>query len=154
MDATKKGDTMTVGMFQNLWGVQFVSQGEGRGRLGFYSCQNLVGQFPAPPGSDGLEDETVVCGVIPKFPFVGIILSTMFPPTKRSYVCWPPSKFTKLRFETISSGGNVVTVQLRGNSKDINFQLHHRLSKFEVPAVVNLKHIFELFGLYTTCFLI
>ena len=64
----------------------------------------------SPPCSDGLEDETVVCGVIPKFPFVGIILSTMFPPTKRSYVCWPPSKFTMLRFETISSGGYVVTV--------------------------------------------
>jgi hypothetical protein len=26
------------------------------------------------------------------------------------------------------------------------------LPKFEVPVVVNLKHIFELFGLYTTCF--
>ena len=38
--------------------------------------------------------------------------------------------------------------------KDFNFQLHYRLSKFEVPVVVNLKHIFELFGLYTTCFLI
>ena len=37
-----------------------------------------MGQFLLP-GSDGLEDETVVCGVIPKFPFVGIILSTMFP---------------------------------------------------------------------------
>ena len=47
-----------------------------------------------------------------------------------------------------------MTVQLRGNQKDFNFQLHHRLSKFEVPVVVNLKHIFELFGLYTTCFLI
>ena len=45
-------------------------------------------------------------------------------------------------------------VQLRGNQKDVTFQLHHRLSKFEVPVVVNLKHIFELFGLYTTCFLI
>ena len=45
-------------------------------------------------------------------------------------------------------------LQLRGNQKDFNFQLHHRLSKFEVPVVVNLKHIFELFGLYTTCFLI
>ena len=45
-------------------------------------------------------------------------------------------------------------VQLRGNQKDFNFQLHHRLSKFEGPVVVNLKHIFELFGLYTTCFLI
>ena len=33
------------------------------------------------------------------------------------------------------------------NKKDFNFQLHHRLSKFEVPAVVNLNHIFELFGL-------
>ena len=39
-------------------------------------------------------------------------------------------------------------IQLRGNQKDFNFQLHHRLSKFEVPVVVNLKHIFELFGLY------
>ena len=45
-------------------------------------------------------------------------------------------------------------VQLRGNQIDFNFQLLHRLSKFEVPVVVNLKHIFELFGLYTTCFLI
>ena len=45
-------------------------------------------------------------------------------------------------------------LQLRGNQKDFNFQLHHRLSKFEVPVVVNLKYIFELFGLYTTCFLI
>ena len=45
-------------------------------------------------------------------------------------------------------------IQLRGNQKDFNFQLHHRMSKFEVPVVVNLKHIFELFGLYTTCFLI
>ena len=33
-------------------------------------------------------------------------------------------------------------VQLRGNQKDFNFQLHHRLSKFEVPVVVNLKHNF------------
>ena len=33
-------------------------------------------------------------------------------------------------------------------------RLHHHLSKFEVPVAVNLKHIFELFGLYTTCFLI
>ena len=45
-------------------------------------------------------------------------------------------------------------LQLRGNWKDINFQLHHRLSTFEVPVVVNLKHIFELFGLYNTWFLI
>ena len=45
-------------------------------------------------------------------------------------------------------------LQLRRNQKDFNFQLHHRLSKFEVPVVVNLKHIFELFGLYNTCFLI
>ena len=45
-------------------------------------------------------------------------------------------------------------IQLRGNQKDFNFQLHHRLSKFEVPVVVNLQHIFELFGLYNTCFLI
>ena len=45
-------------------------------------------------------------------------------------------------------------VQLRGNQKDVNFQLHHHLSKFEVPVVVNLKHIFELFGIYNTCFLI
>ena len=48
----------------------------------------------------------------------------------------------------------IADVQLRGNQKDFNFQLHHRLSKFEVPVVVNLKHIFELFGLNTTCFLI
>ena len=41
-------------------------------------------------------------------------------------------------------------LQLRGNQKDFKYQLHHRLSKFEVPVVVNLKHIFELFGLYTT----
>ena len=47
-----------------------------------------------------------------------------------------------------------ILLQLRGNQKDFNFQLHHRLSKFEVPGVVNLKHIFELFGLYATCFLI
>ena len=46
------------------------------------------------------------------------------------------------------------TIQLRGNQKDVNFQLHHRLSKFEVPVVVNLKHTFELFGLYNTCLLI
>ena len=45
-------------------------------------------------------------------------------------------------------------VQLRGNQKDFNFQLHYRLSKFEVPVVVNLKHIFELFGLCITSFLI
>ena len=37
-------------------------------------------------------------------------------------------------------------IQVRGNWKDIIFQLHHRLSKFEVPVLVNLKHIFELFG--------
>jgi hypothetical protein len=37
---------------------------------------------------------------------------------------------------------------------NFNFQLHHRLSKFEVPVVVNLKHIFELFGHNTTYFLI
>ena len=30
----------------------------------------------------------------------------------------------------------------------------HRLSKFEVSVVVKLKHIFELFGLYITCFFI
>ena len=47
-----------------------------------------------------------------------------------------------------------ILIQPRGNQKDFNFQLHHRQSKFEVPVVVNLKHIFELFGLYTTCFLI
>ena len=29
-----------------------------------------------------------------------------------------------------------------------------QFSKFEVPVVVNLKHIFKLFGLYATCFLI
>ena len=45
-------------------------------------------------------------------------------------------------------------LQLRGNQKDFNFKLHHHLSKFEVAVIVNLKHIFELFGLYTTCFLI
>ena len=45
-------------------------------------------------------------------------------------------------------------IQLRGNQKDVNFQLHHRLSNFEVPFVVNIKHILELFGLYNTCFLI
>ena len=45
-------------------------------------------------------------------------------------------------------------LQLKRNKKDFDFQLHHRLSKFEVTAVVNLKHIFQLFGLYTTCFLI
>ena len=45
-------------------------------------------------------------------------------------------------------------LQLRGNLNDFNFQLHHRLLKFEVPLVVNLKHNFELFWLYTTCFLI
>ena len=38
--------------------------------------------------------------------------------------------------------------------ENFNFQFHHRLSKFEVPVVVNLKHIFELIGIYTTCFLI
>ena len=31
----------------------------------------------------------------------------------------------------------VTHVQLRGNQKDFNLQLHHRLSKFEVPVVVN-----------------
>ena len=36
-------------------------------------------------------------------------------------------------------------LQLRGNQKDFNF---------EVPVVVNLKHIYEFFGLYPTCFLI
>ena len=41
-------------------------------------------------------------------------------------------------------------VQLRGNQKDINSQIHHRLSKFKVPVVVNLKHTFELLGLYNT----
>ena len=49
---------------------------------------------------------------------------------------------------------NQLLVLLRGNQKDLNFQLHHRFSKFEVPVDVNLKHIFELFGLYTTCFMI
>ena len=33
-------------------------------------------------------------------------------------------------------------------TKDFNFQLHRRLSQFEVPVVVNLKYIFELFGLF------
>ena len=45
-------------------------------------------------------------------------------------------------------------IQLRVNQKDVNFQLYHHLPKFEVPVVVNFKHIFELFGLYNTCFLI
>ena len=45
-------------------------------------------------------------------------------------------------------------LQLSGNQKGFNFQLHHRFSKFEVPVVVNSKHIFELCGLYTTFFLI
>ena len=53
-----------------------------------------------------------------------------------------------------SSRGKIAPVQLRRNQEDFNFQLHHRLSKFEVPVVVNLKHIFENFGLYTTSFLI
>ena len=53
-----------------------------------------------------------------------------------------------------SEGRYLFHIQLRGNQKDVNFQLQHRLSKSEVPVVANLKHIFELFGLYTTCFLI
>ena len=44
----------------------------------------------------------------------------------------------------------LIVIQLRGNYKDFNFQLHHRLSKFEVPVVVDLNHIFELFGPYNT----
>ena len=36
-------------------------------------------------------------------------------------------------------------VQLRGNQKDFNSQIHHRLSKFKVPVVVNLKHFFLIF---------
>ena len=63
-----------------------------------------------------------------------------------------------VQFQIWVSNINIVVkdqhLQLRGNQKDFNFQLHHRFSKFEVPVVVNLKHIFELFGLYTTCFLI
>ena len=47
---------------------------------------------------------------------------------------------------------NVLTAKRKLES--LQFQLHHCLSKFEVPVVVNFKHIFELFGLYTTCFLI
>ena len=38
-------------------------------------------------------------------------------------------------------------VQLRGNQKDVNFQLRHRFSKFEVSVIMNLKHSFELFEL-------
>ena len=38
--------------------------------------------------------------------------------------------------------------------KDVNFQLHHRLSNFEVSVDVNLKHVSKFFGLYNTCFLI
>ena len=30
---------------------------------------------------------------------------------------------------------NIFFIQLRGNQKDFNFQLHHRFSKFEVPVV-------------------
>ena len=45
-------------------------------------------------------------------------------------------------------------LELKGNQKALYFQLHHRLSKFEVPVFVNLKHIFEIFRLYITCFLI
>ena len=36
----------------------------------------------------------------------------------------------------------------------LQFSTNHRFSKFEVPLVVNLKHIFELFGLNASCFLI
>ena len=61
---------------------------------------------------------------------------------------------TFLRKKVIFLKPCIFLLQLRGNQKDFNFQLHHRFSKFEVPVVVNLKHIFELFGLYTTCFLI
>ena len=58
-----------------------------------------------------------------------------------------------------SSGSRVTAYIVKKNRKNqtdwlLNFQLHHRLSKFELPVVGNLKHIFELFGLYTTCFLI
>ena len=35
----------------------------------------------------------------------------------------------------------------------LQFSTSSSLSKFEVPVVVNLKHIFERFGLYTSCFL-
>ena len=31
----------------------------------------------------------------------------------------------------------------RSKEKDFNFQLHHRLSKFEVPVVVNSKAYFS-----------
>ena len=34
------------------------------------------------------------------------------------------------------------------------FSTSSLFAKFEVPVVVNLKHISELFGLYNTCFLI
>ena len=35
-----------------------------------------------------------------------------------------------------------------------HFSTSSSLSKFEVPVVMNLKHIFELLGLDSTCFLI
>ena len=62
--------------------------------------------------------------------------------------------YCNLQGNSLKGIENKTIVQLRGNQKDFHFQLHHRLSKFEVPVVVNLKHIFELFGLYTTCFFI
>ena len=112
MDATKKGKNDSRNVSKSV-GVQVVSQDLLKGKVLLLFLPKSGGSISPPaPGSDGLGDETVVCGVIPKFPFVGIILSTMFPPTKRSYVCWPPSKFTMLRFDTISSGGNVVTVSI------------------------------------------
>jgi hypothetical protein len=36
----------------------------------------------------------------------------------------------------------------------LQFSTSSSFVKIEVPVVVILKHIFELFGLYTTCFLI
>ena len=36
-------------------------------------------------------------------------------------------------------------LQLKRNKKDFDFQLHHRLSKSEVPVVVNLKAYFWIF---------
>ena len=60
------------------------------------------------------------------------------------------STITQIRAQTIIE----FLLQLRENQKDFNFQLHHRLSKLEVHVVVNLKHIFELFGLYNSYFLI
>ena len=55
-------------------------------------------------------------------------------------------------FENLNTGRpvkflNWCQLQLKENQKDFDVQIHHRFSKFEVPVVVNLKHIFELFEL-------